>query len=227
MDRLAVEGPVLVLAPHPDDESLGCGLLLASAWGGGSRAHVACLTDGAASHPGSRSHPPDRLAALRRSEMLAAVAALGGSEGDVTFLGHPDARLHRVPVEAVAEAIAGLVDTFGIALLVAPSPLDPHCDHEAGAAAAALVASGRPGLRLISYAVWSRWRAGGDVPLPEGASALAFAAPERLPAKRAAIAAHLSQSGGVVNDAPDAFAMPDGFAAMFAAGPEPYFEVAR
>ena len=65
------------------------------------------------------------------------------------------------------------------------------------------------------------------MPLPEGASALAFAAPERLPAKRAAIAAHLSQSAGVVNDAPDAFAMPDGFAAMFAAGPEPYFEVAR
>ena len=222
MDRLEVAGPVLVLAPHPDDESLGCGLLLASLWGGGGRAHVACLTDGAASHPGSRSHPPDRLAALRRAEMLEAVARLGGTAADVTFLGHPDAGLHRVT--GLAAEIGALVDRLGAATLIGPSRLDPHCDHEAAADAAAAVAAARPGLRLLSYAVWSRWHAGGDVPLPDGARALALDAPDRQPAKRAAIEAHASQAGGVVHDAAEAFAMPEGFAAMFAQGPEPYFE---
>ena len=47
--------PLLVLAPHPDDESLGCGALLAQAFAGAG-AHVACLTDGAASHPGGGVH---------------------------------------------------------------------------------------------------------------------------------------------------------------------------
>ena len=69
--------PLLVLAPHPDDESLGCGALLAQAFAGVG-AHVACLTDGAASHPGSRLVPPDQLAAIRRAEVLDAVAPLAG-----------------------------------------------------------------------------------------------------------------------------------------------------
>ena len=49
-DALLGGRPLLVLAPHPDDESLGCGALLAHGLAGPG-AHVACLTDGAASHP--------------------------------------------------------------------------------------------------------------------------------------------------------------------------------
>ena len=227
MDRLAVAGPVLVLAPHADDESLGCGLLLSSLWTEGGRAHVACLTDGAASHPGSRSHPPARLAALREPEMREAVARLGGTAADVTFLRLPDAALHRLagPGEDLARRIGRLADATGAATLVAPSPLDPHCDHEAGALAARAAAAARPGLRLLLYPVWSRWRAGGAAPRPAGARPLAFDAPGRLPAKRAAIDAHASQAGRVIRDDPGGFAMPEGFAALFGQGPEPYFEL--
>ncbi len=46
--------PIVVLAPHPDDESLGCGALLAAAFAG-KGARVVCLTDGSGSHPGSRA----------------------------------------------------------------------------------------------------------------------------------------------------------------------------
>lgn len=220
----SIAGPVLVLAPHADDESLGCGILLASIWAAGGHAHILCLTDGAASHPGSASHPPDRIAALRRAEMLAAIAALGGAARDVTFLGHPDAALHHVQAAELDAGVAARIDRHRAATLLAPSPLDPHCDHEAAAACARRVAAARPGLRLLFYPVWSRWIAGGRAPSPAGCRLRALDRPRHLPAKRAAIAAHASQAGHVVTDAPRAFAMPDGFAAMFGAGPEPYFE---
>ena len=225
MDELALpRGPVLVVAPHPDDESLGCGALLAAMWAGGGSAHVACLTDGAASHPGSRTHPPDRLRLVRQAELRRAVAILGGTEADVTFLDLPDAASHRVagPGGDPARTLGALANRIGAAVLAVASPLDPHCDHGAAAAAALRVAKARPRLRLMFYPVWSRWVAGGTAPAPERTVPLAFDAPS--PRKAAAIAAHESQQGRVVRDDPDGFSMPPGFAAMFADAPEVYFE---
>ena len=227
MDEVALAaGPVVVLAPHADDEAPGCGLLLSSLWTGGGRAHVVCLTDGAASHPRSRSHPPARMRAVRRAEMARAVALLGGAAGDATFLDLPDAASHLVhgPGEDMARPVATIVDRLGAATLVAPSPLDPHCDHEAGAAAPARVARERPALRLLHYPIWSRWVAPHRAaPAPCGTGARVWRGGRRG-AERAAIRAHASQRGGVVRDDPSGFAMPEGFAAFFDDAPEIYFE---
>jgi LmbE family N-acetylglucosaminyl deacetylase len=225
--RLALDpAPLLVLAPHPDDESLGCGLLLAERWARGLPTHVACLTDGAASHPGSRLWPPARLAATRRRELEAALRRLGGTPArDLTWLGFPDAALHRLhgPGADLARALGALVDGLGARTLLAASPDDPHCDHEAGARAARQVAAARPGLALWHYPVWSRWRAwqaGREV------AGDRLDLPARRAAKRAAIAAHRSQQGRVVRDDPGGFRMPAGFAARFAAEPETYLRAA-
>ena len=223
-DLVPPRGPVLVLAPHADDESLGCGALLSAIWSGGGHAHVACLTDGAASHPGSRSHPPGRLRLVRQREMRRAVAILGGGADDVTFLDFPDAAAHRVagPGADPARSLAALADRIGAAALFAPSPLDPHCDHEAGALAARRVAEARPSLRLFFYPVWSRWAAGGTAPCPPDTRPLRFGCASRRKAE--AIAAHESQAGRVIHDDPEGFRMPPGFAEMFASAPEPFFE---
>ncbi len=216
---------LLVLAPHPDDESLGCGLLLADRWARGLPTHVACLTDGGASHPGSRAWPRTRLSALRRRELGEAVRSLGGNpEADVTWLGYPDAALHQaVPPDAdLAGAIADLSDALGAGTLLVASPHDAHCDHLAGAEAAARVAAVRPHIHLWHYPVWSRWMAwetGGDVP------GVRLDLPEYRAAKRAAIAAHRSQMGLVVQDDPNGFSMPPGFADRFAAEPEAFVAV--
>ncbi len=88
--------PLLVLAPHPDDESLGCGGLLAAAFsirGPRRGAHVVCLTDGAGSHPGSSAVSPADLAVIRRRELVSALIHLGGTEGDLTWVGAPDRAL--------------------------------------------------------------------------------------------------------------------------------------
>ena len=214
--------PLLLLAPHPDDESLGCGLLLAERWARGLPTHVACLTDGGASHPASRLWPRDRLAALRRDELARAVRRLGGDpDRDLSWLGFPDAASHRVhgPGQDLGRAVGTVAGRIGAGILLAPAPEDPHCDHEAGARAAARVAAGRPDLRLWHYPVWSRWtawEAGAELQGPH------LDLPARRGAKRAAIAAHRSQMGLVVTDDADGFRMPPGFAARFAAAPELY-----
>ncbi len=227
MDRLHLSpGPVVVLAPHPDDESLGCGRLLGALWRGGGAAHVVCLTDGAASHPGSRSHPPARLRAVRQDELGHAVKRLGGTSADITFLDHPDAAAHRLhgPGTDPARQLGAIVDRLAAATLVAPSPLDPHCDHEAGAKAAMRVVTARPGLRLLFYPIWSRWAAPGRrAPAPAGTSLREWVHGRRA-VKHAAIRAHLSQTGRLIRDDPDGFAMPQGFAEHFATAPEIYFE---
>src|SRR5947199_6892968 len=82
--------PVLVLAPHADDESCGCGGLIAEASARGRPIAVAALTDGTGSHPHSRAYPPAKLAALREGEAREAVSALGLAPDRIRFLGLPD-----------------------------------------------------------------------------------------------------------------------------------------
>ncbi|RFC65941.1 PIG-L family deacetylase [Fulvimarina endophytica] len=227
VDELLDAGsPLLVLAPHPDDESLACGLLLAERWLRGIPTHVACVTDGSASHPGSSSFSPSRLAALRHEELLLAVRCLGGDPvRDVTWMGHPDAASHRVhaPGSDLARDVCRLVDRLGAKLLLTASSEDPHCDHVACADAAHRVATARPSLRMWSYAVWSRWH---DWSKGREAAGLPLDLPRRREAKRAAIRAHRSQMGFVVSDDPEGFRMPPGFADRFCAAPEIFLQVA-
>ncbi|WP_375257184.1 PIG-L deacetylase family protein [Citreimonas sp.] len=216
--------PPVVLAPHPDDESLGCGAFLAAAFAGPG-AHVVCMTDGAASHPGSRAWPRARLAALRASELDAAIAALGGASADVTRLDLPDAGMLRLTdrFPAIAEGVARIARRHGARVLVAPAPTDPHCDHEATAAIAVLAAA-QAGLRLLFYPVWSAWHD------PDYRTRLAHRAEHRFdaaPAREAkarAIAAHRSQLGQVVHDDPAGFVLPDAFVDSFRSDDEIFFE---
>ena len=49
--ELLGERPLVVLAPHPDDETLGCGALIFDAASRGADCHIICVTDGSRSHP--------------------------------------------------------------------------------------------------------------------------------------------------------------------------------
>ena len=223
-DALLGGRPLLVLAPHPDDESLGCGALLAHAFAGPG-AHVIALTDGSASHPGSRAMPPAQLAAIRREEMLEAVSCLDGAARDVTFLDAPDAALEASG--ALVDRVTELARAGGCGFLLAPSPLDPHCDHVEGAAIGQEVGRRLPGLRLGFYPIWSRWHGGGCAPVPPGTRAVRVPPGLHTVAKAAAIAAHRSQAGLVVPDDPGGFEMPEGFAAFFAERDEIYLLAVR
>jgi LmbE family N-acetylglucosaminyl deacetylase len=74
--------PFIVVTPHPDDESLGCGGLIADACRQGVRGKVVIVGDGAGSHGNSKAYPPERLTALREVEARQAGRAGTETRGD-------------------------------------------------------------------------------------------------------------------------------------------------
>lgn len=216
IEALLAPGPLLILAPHPDDESLGCGGLIAAACDAGHPPFVLVATDGAGSHPNSRAYPPARLRATRQREACAAVGILGLPANRIGFLGLPDTQspASGPAFDAAVTAVASLAIRIQAGAILATWMHDPDCDHESAhlIAAAAAREVGRPHL---AYPVWG-WTLPPDTPwpgpLPTGQRIDITA---QLPRKRQAIAAHRTQHAGVIIDDPSAFQMTPAFMALF------------
>jgi LmbE family N-acetylglucosaminyl deacetylase len=207
---------IAVLAPHPDDESLGCGGLIAEACALGRPPLVVFLTDGSASHPNSAAYPRDRLRRVREAEAIAATAILGVPESHVAFMRLADtaAPSSGPEMDAAAARLGALAQAWRCEVMAVPWRHDPHCDHEAAAVIAAH-ACARAGIRLLSYPVWG-------LTLPE--DRLIDAAPisgfrldiaTHLARKRRAILAHASQYAGLITDDPAGFQMSSDFISRF------------
>ncbi|MBB3196743.1 PIG-L deacetylase family protein [Roseateles terrae] len=170
---------LVVVAPHPDDEVLGCGGLLAmaaqaatssvaSAAGGDdhsleeSQPVLIGVTDGEASHPDSPQWTPAELVRQRACERARGLTALGSGVS---------LRLLRLPDGQVADQEAQLMQK--LAPLLMPDDLvvttwrrDGHPDHEACGRACAALAD-RIGFRLLEMPVWMwHWASPGDVRVP-------------------------------------------------------------
>jgi LmbE family N-acetylglucosaminyl deacetylase len=209
-------GTALILAPHPDDETLGCGGLIAALCQAGRPPVVVCVTDGAASHPGSAAYPPARLATMRARELRDACAILGLPSHRIHGLDLPDTRvpLRGDSFEQAATAIAALAKSRAAGSIFATWPHDPHGDHAATAAIAARAAQ-LSGLRLTYYPVWG-WLLPPDAPFKEPAPTGArLDIATHLPAKRRAIAAHASQYTDLITDSPQGFRLPEALLAVF------------
>jgi LmbE family N-acetylglucosaminyl deacetylase len=151
----------LVIAPHPDDEVLGCGGLILRARLEGRRVHVAYITDGSASHPRHPTLTPAVLTQQRQAEARAALQKLGVDRVEVTFLGLKDGSLEHLSVEQAAKLTAGLTDLLRKLQptdLLVPCSQDGSAEHEATFRrlhAAFHAAAVRP--RLLEYPVWAVW----------------------------------------------------------------------
>jgi LmbE family N-acetylglucosaminyl deacetylase len=208
-------GCPLILAPHPDDESLGCGGLIAACCDAGRPPIVAILTDGAMSHPESKLYPRERLVRLREAEARDAVSLLGLPHDRLMFLREPDTNAPRAgeAFDRVLERLIAMADRFSCSAILAPWRFDPHCDHEAAAVIAAEVAM-RVGIRHTAYPVWG-WTLPPDHIVDAGIPVgwrLDIAC--RLDRKLKAIAAHRSQYGQLITDDPSGFHLPPGLLQM-------------
>lgn len=189
-------GVVLVVSPHPDDETLAVGGLLHDLVAAGWRVRLASVTDGEAAYP-----EVSGLGTVRRRELASALDRLGIADATVVHrLELPDG--HVAQCQAALEArLEPLV--AGVSWVLAPWRDDGHPDHEAcGRAAAAVVARCSGAIRFFPVWAW-QWAAPGS---PAARTMLASA--ERrdlslraLHAKRAALAAFTSQRDGALGPA--------------------------
>ena len=215
LDGIAGTGPVLILAPHADDESLGCGGLIAALCRAGTPPGVLVLTDGTGSHPNSRAYPSARLAALREQEARDAVRLLGLPPGRIRFAGQRDtaAPTSGPGFEAAVSLVCSLCSEWAVGTVLAPWRHDPHCDHEAADLLARAVAA-RRAVRHLSYPVWG-WTLPPGHPLPAQPVGTRLDITADLATKQQAIQAHRSQYGGLIQDDAAGFTLPPNLLDVF------------
>jgi LmbE family N-acetylglucosaminyl deacetylase len=152
-------GPaVLVLAAHPDDETLGASRVLARA----RRCVVVHLTDGAPRDPALRApafrRDRDEYAFARRGELVAAMALAGVGPERLHALGAVDGEAIEDAVP-LARRLAALVDELRPARVLTHAYDGGHPDHDAAALVARaalrlLARAGRPAPSLLEMALY-------------------------------------------------------------------------
>ena len=145
-------GPAIVFAPHPDDETLGCGGAVRRMSLASSRVHIVVMTDGEGAPGGADD--PDKLALERRQEVISAAERLGVSADHVVLLHLPDGSLdhHR---ERMTREVRAVLDSTDPAVVFTPYRFDWHPDHHATsrAVADALRDRAKP-VVVYEYVVW-------------------------------------------------------------------------
>jgi len=180
----------VLVAPHPDDEVLGCGGLLQALAALGRRTLLVAVTDGTASHPGSSLWPTRRLAAARPLETAHALDVLGLAGVQLIRAGLPDGDVaaHAARLQTMLEQLLRPGD-----VVFCTWRLDGHPDHEASGHAAALAAHRRRAA-LVEVPIWCwHWAAPADRRVPWSRARRLPLAPAQRQRKRDAIACYHSQ----------------------------------
>lgn len=113
---------ILVVAPHPDDEVLGCGGAIARHTAQGDEVRVLIMTRGAPD-----IYPPEEEEGVRQ-EAQEAHRILGVSE--TYFLDFPAPQLDTIPGYQLADAIATLIHRYQPQRIYLPHRGDIHLDHQ-------------------------------------------------------------------------------------------------
>ena len=175
--------PTIVIAPHPDDETLGAGGLIAVLRSIAIEVAIVAVTDGENAY----SDVPG-LAEMREHEQTEALARLGVDASHIYRLRLPDSQVSDYELDLIENLLSIVPPSSQI---IAPWRHDFHPDHEACGRAAEAVAT-QTQASLVSYFFWT-WHLGvtetvAGLPLrylPLGAAACR--------AKREALLCHRSQ----------------------------------
>ncbi len=181
---------LVVLAPHPDDEILACGGLLAGWTLQGHAPKVIAVTDGEASHGTADIKACARMAACRAEESQAGLRTLGIASPCITRLGIADGKV-RDHLDGLAQQLQAMLRPTDV--VVTTWQLDGHPDHEATGLAAAQ-ACAATGARLLQAPVWMwHWSQPGDTRVPWSALCALSLGDVALQMKRKALQRHQSQ----------------------------------
>lgn len=151
----------LVIAPHPDDEAIGCGGTAALIARERATLELAFITDGSASHPSHPNVSAAEIAKRRRDEAQEATGILGVEWQRVTFLDARDGTISQLDGQQALELdvrIAELLKRASPKAILLPCRRDGSSEHDAAfvRVMSALEKTGMK-VRVLEFPVWSWW----------------------------------------------------------------------
>jgi N-acetylglucosamine malate deacetylase 1 len=198
-EQIVRPASAMIFAPHPDDETLGCGGLIALKRSQGAQVWVVLLTNGEASYLYDRTANPTTLPHTRFQEAERAMAILGVPSSHLVCLNQPDGQLNTLSEaqrQALVQALSELIEAHQPEELYVPHKLDVHSDHEMtySLVKQALVRSSYVAT-LWQYPVWIFWNRllFWDLSTKDLANAYRVTIREGLEVKQKAIASYRSQ----------------------------------
>ncbi len=183
-------GRIVVVAPHPDDETLGCGGILSMLAAAGREIVLVAVTDGEACYPAASNSRKRIIAIRRRYESQFALLRLGINSARHVRLGIADGAIdaHR---ERLASSLGAILRDGDSVITTWRG--DGHPDHEAtGAIAAQCAAASGAILREVPIWMWS-WARPLDSRVPWQRARRLVLAADAQRRKRHAVAAYGSQ----------------------------------
>jgi LmbE family N-acetylglucosaminyl deacetylase len=218
----------LIIAPHPDDETLGCGGTIALLRESKIPVSVLVISDGTKSHPNSRKYPAPALKNLREEEIISALSILNVAQNEIAFLGLSDGAVPMPGELEYKDAIARCRDYLTHlepAIIFLPWRKDPHRDHRASWQLiydASQYLSYTP--RLIEYPIWG-WNPQKKTTITESIYAWRLDISKVVEQKQQAIAQYHSQITNLIDDDPQGFRLAPEMLANFARPWEVFLEV--
>lgn len=202
---LPASARLVIVAPHPEDEILACGGLIAAHAAQGGRVLNVAVTDGEASLGESPSISREELAEIRRNERLMGLRHLGLSQPEILALALKDGQV-RPQSDILLDRLMSLLQPGDVVVSTWENDGDP--DHDT---AGYMVnrATAATGCTYLAAPVWMwNWATPGDPRVPwRRMRGLPLMADYGL-RKQAALAAHQSQLvprnfslGAVLDDA--------------------------
>ncbi len=219
-------GTALVVAPHQDDESFGCGGLIALKRQSGTAVKVVFLTDGQKSY-GCDRIPSSDLIAKRQQEALQALETLGVDSENVDFFNYPDGELqclNPLARQTLVTSLTQLLRRFEPEEVYVTYRRDGHSDHEAAALLVReAIAQATISPLLLEYPVWSLYQPTQfKFDLPEFKQLYHVPIQAVRARKQAAIACHRSQYVPIPPDTTGG--LPRGFLRRLSSSQEFFFK---
>jgi LmbE family N-acetylglucosaminyl deacetylase len=190
-----VNSRAVIIAPHPDDEILGCGGLMRQLAQLGRQLKLISITDGSGSHPGSQAWTTERLSVIRPQESAEALRRLDIPLHSLQWIrgGFGDSAVAEQEDELVAFLECYLRPTD---VVFATWAMDGHTDHEAVGRASARAAAA-VGAQFHEVPIWAwHWADPEDERLPWDRARKILLDPMTTARKRHAAHAFASQLEG-------------------------------
>ncbi len=202
-------GTTLIVAPHADDESLGCGGVISLLRKYGQTVYILLLSDGTLSHPNSVEYPKDRLRKLRETELLEAASILNVPTENVIFCRYQDRNVPNTTskdFEVTVKSISKMLEMLKPQSIFVPWRRDPHPDHRA---AFQLINAANPQhAKIYEYPIWLEELGElQDAPSIEEVMPFRLDIKTVLQQKQKAIGAHRSQTTDLISDDPAGFTL--------------------